>query len=349
MHCQPLYTDEQIEFCRKLPKVERHAHINGSIRRATLEELYENLQNDKKTSANAVNIISGDTRSLSEMFEVFSIVHRVVRGADLLARVTREILEDMHADGVVYAELRTTPREHLDAGLDRRAYVDAVLQGIESHRRRSKGNVFCVARLVLCIDRKDSVEVAEEAVDLAIEFKDRGVVGLDLCGDPARGWGRWKHDWQPAFERARRDADLKVTLHAAEMAGMEEELASMLAWRPDSLGHLCYVPRDLEKRIFESGIPVEICLSSNLLSNSVESYSAHHMSRYLDRGHPLAICTDDVLVFGSPLSREYAIAMSTFHLDQDQILQLARSALQTSFLETGPDYDNVYALLNAAR
>ncbi|MCO5588559.1 hypothetical protein L7F22_042516 [Adiantum nelumboides] len=279
------YTEEQLDFCRRLPKVERHAHLNGSVRQSTLQELYEKTSEGTSTSSAAsVAIAKGDTRNLSEMFAVFGVVHRVVRGAELLTRVTREVLEDMSADGVVYAELRTTPREHQDVGLDKRAYIEAVLQGIEEHRRLAKDGA-CIARLILSIDRKDPVTVAEDTVNLAIEYGNRGVVGLDLCGDPALGWGRWRQDWEPAFERGRKQAGLKVTLHAAEMAGMDEEMADMLAWGPDSLGH-------------------------------------------------------------SPL-KEYALAMSTFGLDEAKVTDLARDAFETSFLEKGRDYNEVLARLRA--
>lgn len=86
------YTEEQLDFCRRLPKVERHAHLNGSVRQSTLQELYEKTSEGTSTSSAAsVAIAKGDTRNLSEMFAVFGVVHRVVRGAELLTRVTREV------------------------------------------------------------------------------------------------------------------------------------------------------------------------------------------------------------------------------------------------------------------
>jgi adenosine deaminase len=253
-------------------------------------------------------------------------------------------LEDWSEDGVVYAEMRTTPRAHEEVGLSVEGYVQAVLEGFRDHQEvvatssasttsAAQAQKRCHARLLLSIDRRDPAEVAEQTVDLALRYRSQGVVGIDLSGDPTLG--QWSN-WEPALRRARAEG-LKVTIHAGEVPDSDEETAQMLSFHPDRFGHVCYLSPTNAKRLEEAGpkIPLELCLTSNLLvcPQIVPEYSAHHFARHYAQDHPVALCTDDTAVFGSSLSQEYAIAMQAFGLSRDETKRIARDALQASFLD----------------
>ncbi|PWN19483.1 putative adenosine deaminase [Microstroma glucosiphilum] len=328
------YTSSDLSFTRSLAKVELHAHLNGSVRRSTLASLAlaQGLSPDAIIASS--QILPGDTRSTSAQFSVFHLAHKCIRGAEVVRRVTREILEDWSEDGVVYAEMRTTPRAHEEVGLSVEGYVQAVLDGFRDHQEGSaSSSSSCHARLILSIDRRDGAEVAERTVNLALRHRSQGVIGIDLSGDPTLG--QWSN-WEPALRRARSEG-LKVTIHAGEVPDADEETSQILSFHPDRLGHVCYLSPSNAKKLEETQpkIPLELCLTSNLLvcPQIVPEYSAHHFAKHYAQEHPVALCTDDTAVFGSSLSQEYAIAMQAFGFSREETKRIARDALQASFLD----------------
>lgn len=166
-------------------------------------------------------------------------------------------MRDFAADGVVYLELRTTPRAMPAAGLDKAGYVDAVLRAMKEEEEaaavvESGGRIR--TRLILSVDRRNTAEEAREVVALARRFRDRGVVGVDLCGDPTKGDVAL---FTPAFESARLEEGLKITVHFAEMScsAGQKELNTILGWNPDRLGHVIHVSDDFKRqvRVFFNG------------------------------------------------------------------------------------------------
>lgn len=217
------YTQSDLQWAQGIPKVELHAHLNGSIRRSTLQELAFKAGLD----AGKARIEHGDERSLSEMFAVFSVVHQTIRGPELLRRVSREVLEDFEADGVAYLELRTTPRVHHDFDMSKQDYLEAVLAGFGDHQQRQGSNCKMTARLILSIDRSDPPETALDTVHLALRYRSRGVAGIDLSGNPTKGAFS---TWLPALQLARQDG-LSITLHAGEVRN-DKEMAQILDFKP---------------------------------------------------------------------------------------------------------------------
>jgi adenosine deaminase len=165
-------------------------------------------------------------------------------------------------------------------------YVQTVL-GVISEHHADRSNTMR-AFLILSIDRRNTPAEAEEVVDLAIKYQSYGVVGVDLCGDPAKGDVRIFAD---AFARAKA-AGLKMTLHFAETeaSGSDVELSTLLSWKPDRLGHVIHVKEEYRKIIEEQNIGVELCLSCNVHAKMITgTYSDHHFGMWRHSTVPVAL------------------------------------------------------------
>lgn len=204
------------------------------------------------------------------------------------------MLRDFAADGVVYLELRTTPRALPRSGLSKEGYVEAILDVIREYEASSSssssssGNGTTTqlhTRLILSVDRRNTPAEAAEVVSLAHRFQPRGVVGVDLCGDPLRGG---VEALQPAFEAARDVPDLGVTLHfaEAEASGSDAELMMMLReWRPRRIGHVIHLSDAVKREVaaYPGGLGLELCLSCNVRAGMVSGgFEGHHFGEWCE-------------------------------------------------------------------
>jgi adenosine deaminase len=197
---------------------------------------------------------------------------------------TNSVLEDFHADGVVYLELRTTPRAIPSAKIAKEDYIKTVLDCISKFNASSP----MTTNLILSIDRRNDYSTALEVVDLAIKFRDQGVVGVDLCGDPAAGN---VGIFRPAFEKAK-NHDLKITIHFAEapQSSTAEELWRLLSYKPDRIGHVINVPDNVKEEIVKRKLGLELCLSCNVHAKMITgTYSDHHFGWWRETGCPIAL------------------------------------------------------------
>lgn len=196
-------------------------------------------------------------------------------------------MDDFQSDGVVYIELRTTPRAMSRSGVTKENYVTTVLNALKEHNAKTENTMR--AFLILSIDRRNTRAEAEEVVDLATKYHSAGVVGVDLCGDPAKGDVRVFTD---SFARAKA-AGLKITLHFAEgeISASDLELQTLLSWRPDRLGHVIHVKQEYRRMIEEENIGVELCLSCNVHAKMITgTYSDHHFGTWRHSSVPVALC-----------------------------------------------------------
>ncbi|MCJ1260298.1 hypothetical protein MMC22_000158 [Lobaria immixta] len=143
---------------------------------------------------------------------------------------TTSVLQDFRDDGVIYLELRTTPREIPSRDITKDDYVSSVLDCIKDFGKEKMSTY-----LILSVDRRNTEIEAMEVVDLAVKYKSRGVVAVDLCGDPSQGRVSL---FRAAFAKAKHHG-LKLTLHFAEVpsSSVEEELMTLLSYKPERIGH----------------------------------------------------------------------------------------------------------------
>ncbi|KFY15552.1 hypothetical protein V492_01916 [Pseudogymnoascus sp. VKM F-4246] len=322
-----------------------HAHLSGSISPACLHEIWlSKKQRDSDGAAGLSDPLEelGTNKTfdlatcdavavfrfahlLGSFFPLFSkYIYELCNDAESISYSTKSVLQDFQDDGVVYLELRTTPRLIKQAGITKEAYVKLVLSTIASFKSPTM-----VTKLILSIDRRNSEEEALEVVDLALRYRDQGVVGVDLCGDPTKGN---VDTFRSAFAKAK-EHSLKVTIHFAEahQSSSEHELRTLLSFEPDRIGHVIHVPDDIKDVIIERKLGLELCLSCNVKFGMTSgSFADHHFMYWKGTGCPITLCTDDVGVVGSALSNEYALIAEHFGLEPEELLH-------TTFIMSAPE------------
>ncbi|MED6254236.1 hypothetical protein ATANTOWER_020625 [Ataeniobius toweri] len=362
--------DDDSVFYKKLPKVELHAHLNGSVSAQTMEKLIQRKPH-LNIERNMTAIGKGQRRTLDECFEVFKLIHKLVDTEEDIHTVATDVIKEFAVDNVKYLELRSTPREEKGTGLTKKSYVEAVIKAIQQCKY---DGVDIDVRFLVAIDRRNGTEVAMETVKLAEEFMLSSgglVLGIDLSGDPKMlTTADWEHPttqelqfWRcsdpvvslsqfgsssslryvghgrcllPALERAR-NCGLKLSLHMSEVSSQLEESELLLNLPPDRIGHGTFLhpemggSQPLVDQVVKHNIPLEICLTSNVKGKTVPSYSQHHFRYWYQLGHPCVICTDDKGVFCTDLSQEYQLAASTFSLSPDAVWELSERAVDCIF------------------
>ncbi|KAM4675028.1 N6-Methyl-AMP deaminase [Discoglossus pictus] len=319
--------DPVLHFYRDLPKVELHAHLNGSISSATMKKLM--AKKPHLQIQNGMTMIDkGQKRSLEECFQMFRIIHQITDTAEDILMVTKDVIKEFAADGVKYLELRSTPRE-TTTGMNKRTYVETILEGI---RQCKEEELDIDVRFLVAIDRRGGPTVAKETVKLTEEFfhsTNDLVLGLDLSGDPTVGHGK---DFMESLSEAKKSG-LKLALHVSEIPSQEEESKLLLELPPDRIGHGTFLSTssDLVEIVKQHHIPLELCMTSNIKGQTVPSCDQHHFGFWYNLGHPCVLCTDDKGVFATDLSQEYQIVADTFNLTPHQVWDLSYQAIDYIF------------------
>ncbi|XP_061174078.1 adenosine deaminase-like protein [Saccostrea echinata] len=316
------------EFCKSLPKVELHAHINGSVSEVTIQKLLAKKRNFDQS----FSFKKGSTATLKECFEKFRLIHQLTDNAKSVYQVTYDVIHEFHEDNVKYLELRSTPRAVQDTGMSKESYVESVLRAI-----RDCKDLDIKVRLLLAIDRRNGVQVGWETLKLAQKFQESHrdlIAGIDLSGDPNVGDAR---DYLPIFREAKKSG-LKLALHLCEVPAPEETM-DMLNLPPDRIGHGTCLHREaggnqeFVDTVLKHNTPLELCLTSNLIGQTVPNLDNHQFKFWYEKKHPCIICTDDKGVFSTSLSEEYQLAASTFDLKQCDLWNLSEQSINYAFCE----------------
>ncbi|KAK1957346.1 adenosine deaminase [Colletotrichum sublineola] len=329
---------------KALPKIELHAHLTGSISRRTLHDIWVRKKQAGETDLADPLVEMPDGKhdyNLTTFFPLFSsYIYNLITDPETLYRATHSVLQDFYADGVTYLELRTTPRSLPSPNPQPPSvYVSTILSAIAAFEAAHPGPQAMHTRLILSIDRRHTPTQAHETVRLAAQFREQGVVGVDLCGDPAaRIHGVPGQDdisiFRNAFAEARK-LGLGITVHfgEAECSGTVGELAEILSWEPQRLGHVIHLGEDVKREIVKRRIGLELCLSCNVHAGMVSGgFEGHHFGEWWAvEGSVISLGTDDVGVFGSPLSNEYRLVAEHFSLSRDDICTLTRRGIESIF------------------
>lgn len=329
---------QQLDFLT-IPKVLLHEHLDGGVRPETVIELaretgYAGLPTSDPEALAAWFHRGAQRGNLVEYLERFIHTTSVMQSREALERVAFEFMEDMATDGVVYVEVRFAPVFHIEKGLTMDEVVEAVIAGLSRG-----GNKFGLPwGLILCAmrHRDDALVMA----DLAIRWRDRGVVGFDLAGGEA-GFPPKKHI--DAFHAIHR-ANFNITIHAGEAYGSESIWQALQWCGAHRLGHGTRLMDDVEydpdgrpkfgtlaRYVLDHRIPLEMCLSSNVHTGACESLESHPFPVFFRAGFRVSLNTDDRLMSDTELSKELRLATELFDLSIDDLERLALNSVKGAF------------------
>ena len=320
------------KFARRMPKVELHVHLEGSIRPATLLQLAER---------NGVPLPVEDEESLREFYRfrdfahfitVYETVQGCLRTPDDFRLIAYEFGADCARQHIRYAEVTfTILSNQRHTGLPWRA----ILEGANAGREQAHAEFGVDWRWVFDICR-DLPETQGEVVEIALAARDAGGVALGLGGSEA---GFPAGLFERSFARAR-EAGLARVPHAGETAGPESIWGALRCLHADRLGHgvRCVEDPALVAHLRERQVPLEVCPTSNVCLGVYSDYGAHPLRRLWDAGLLVTVNSDDPALFNTDLNREYEVLVDYFSFAAEDLEQITLNALRSSFL---PDADKV--------
>ena len=348
---QPL-TVEQI---RQAPKVLLHDHLDGGLRPETVVDLaresgYTGLPTYDPVELGNWFREASDSGSLDRYLETFAHTTAVMQSREALVRVAAECAEDLAADGVVYAETRYAPEQHLEGGLSLEEVVEAVQEGLELGEKRAaeQGNSIRTGQLVTAMRHAArSSEIAE----LAVRYRDAGVAGFDIAGAEA-GNPPTRH--LDAFEYLRRE-NFHFTIHAGEAFGLPSIWEALQWCGCDRLGHGVRIVDDitvhpsgaptlgrLAQYVRDKRVPLEMCPSSNVQTGAASSIAEHPIGMLRDLRFRITVNTDNRLQSGTDLSGEFAKLSEAFGYGWDDLQWFTVNAMKSAFLS----FDERLSLIN---
>jgi len=313
------------EFIRRMPKVELHLHLEGSIRPQTALELMR--RNDpSKAPANSFDvkrIYRFD--NLSEFVQGMRNVSDNIRNLDDLQQVTLELFDSLIEQNVQYVEFDCAVQKYIDLGFSLEEIVDALYRcSLEFPvKNRLKSN------LIINLQRSHDPAKVSKLVEQVVELDHPYIVGIGLSGDES---SYPQSLFVEAFQIAR-EAGLHRTVHAGEAAGAASVWDALTKLHAERIDHGTRAIDDLKlvRYLQEHDIPLTQCLSSNINLNVVDGYENHPFGEFYKRGLCVTLNTDDPQVFGISLTKEFEIAAKYFSFDSDDLARIVLNGITASF------------------
>ncbi|MGV9413290.1 adenosine deaminase [Nocardia sp. NPDC003693] len=329
---------------RQAPKAVLHDHLDGGLRPATVLELARDCGYDQLPAGDAESLgtwfrDAADSGSLERYLETFAHTVAVMQTPEGLRRVARECAEDLAADGVVYAEVRFAPEQHLEAGLTLDEVVEHTLEGFR------EGEAIAAAagtpiRVTCLLTAMRHAARGREIAELTVRFRDRGVGGFDIAGAEA-GYPPTRH--LDAFEYLRSNS-AHFTIHAGEAFGLPSIHEALAFCGCDRLGHGVRITDDITDSadgprlgrvanyVRDMRIPLELCPSSNVQTGAVPSLDKHPFDLLARLRFRVTVNTDNRLMSDTTMSQEMEKLVQTFGYGWSDLERFTINAMKSAFI-----------------
>lgn len=309
------------EKLTKFPKIELHLHIDGSVRPTTVSELLHlplaEVEQKMKVDSNVT--------SLTGYLEKFDLPIMAMQTKENLKRITRELLEDLKKEHVIYAELRFAPMFHTKEGLSLEEVVESVLEGMKEVKKIKSNLILCCMRHD--IEKRNIHNL--ETIEVAKTYYKKGVVALDLAGDESCYPTILFHD---LFQKMK-DYKLPFTIHSGEVNHISN-IKSALFFGAQRIGHGIYSiqSQDLLNQISQKQVTLEICPQSNVDTFQVKE-KQNHPIKTLYQKVLVTVNTDNRTVSDITLTKEYYDLVTLMNFKIEDLKNMNLNAIQCSFLD----------------
>ena len=307
-----------IDELKKLPKVELHLHLDGSIS----IDLASKLSKLDKEKLEETMIAPEKCKNLSEYLTKFDLPIQLMQTKENLTQIASNLVDELERENVIYAEIRFAPNFHTKKDLSLDEVVNSVLKGL-SQNKKVKTN------LILCMMRGTSVEENKKVIDLAEKYLNKGVCAIDLAGAEDK---YPLEEYLPLFSLAK-EKNIPFTIHAGEN-GSASEVEKAIKIGAKRIGHGIHSISNQKvlDLIKEKDILLEICPTSNVQTNAIDTYANHPIKKLYQKHIALNINTDNRTVSNISLTEEYQKLYKTFSFTLNDYQEMNKNAILHSFL-----------------
>ncbi|MDO4963012.1 MAG: adenosine deaminase [bacterium] len=295
---------------KNLKKIELHLHLDGSVREKTAKNIL----------GYSVNLKANEKcEDLKEYLTMFDIPIKLMQTKENLEIITKELIEDLISDNVIYAEIRFSPLDHIRGGLSLNEVVETVLDSIKSDKIKTK--------LILCMRRDFEQNQNMKVIDIAYKYN----LPVDLVGDEANyNTSKYKDLFLYANSKG-----LKYTIHSGEADGASS-INKAIEFGAKRLGHGIRAIESNEciKKLIDNNITLEVCPTSNVQTDVIKSYKDHPIKKLMDLGVLVTVSTDNNTVSNITLSEEYQKLVDNFNFTKEDFLRINLNAIEAAFTST---------------
>ena len=319
-----------LELIKKLPKVELHCHLDGSLRINTIIDIAKKnkikLPSFEPETLSKIISLDKQKISLEDYIALFDITLSVMQDEKSLERISYELMEDLASDNVYYAEIRFSPILHTKNEMS----IDRALKAVQKGLERGSKSYGIKYGIIICGIRSIDPMISIELAELAVKYKNNGVVGFDLAG-AENNYPAKKH--KEAFYIIRNN-NINTTVHAGEAFGPESIHQAIHTCGANRIGHGIRLLEDPEllSYVNDHRICLEICITSNFHTGAVDSINEHPFKYYYDRGVRVSLNTDNRLISNTNLSKEYLTACKLFNLNLKDIREIIIMSMKSAFI-----------------
>lgn len=315
----------------KLPKIELHCHLDGSVRVDTIIDIAKKegikLDSYKRCDIEKLVQVPNDCTSLNEYLKRFDLPNKVMQSSENIKRITFELLEDAQKENIKYIEIRFAPLLHLQKGLSIEEVIQSAIDGINQAQRiyDIKGN------LILSCMRNMSEDDAILLIEKGRKFLNKGVVAIDLAGPEEEGFA---NKYKRAIELAR-SYGYNITIHAGEAASALNVIDAINILKAQRIGHGVRIKdmKDAYDLVKKTGVVLEMCPTSNIQTKAIECLNKYPLYDFYKDGIKLSINTDNRTVSNIDLSNEIKVISDEFNMSKEKYKDIYLNTIDAIFAD----------------
>lgn len=320
-----------IEEIKNFKKVELHLHLDGSVLVDTIKDLSNiNIDKIKKEM-----IADSKCKNLTDYLTKFSLPISYMQTKENLIKISKDLINYLKNENVIYAEIRFAPYFHTEQGLKLEDVIDAILEGLKSE--------YVKTNLILCMMRNLDFEKNLEIINIANKYLNKGVCAIDLAGDE----NKYPLKYFDELFKIAKEKNIPFTIHAGEN-GSFNEIKEAINLGASRIGHGVRAINSFEVQqlIKEKDILLEICPTSNIQTNAIDLYENHPIYKFYKDNIKVCINTDNKTVSNITLTDEYIKLYKTFNFVKDDFIKMNKYAIKKAFISDKEKEELLKILLN---